>query len=911
MLNLRKWGLATVCAIGSLSLQAQTPPQDEDIFILDAFIVDGSAQRGYVATTSMSGTRLAQLVRDVPIPIDIITEDFIRDTGALTVRDALQYTAGVETDVLAAQAGENPAVFQRNATSFRLRGFVSQAVLRHGFRREGGSDTINVTQVDVVRGPNALLYGIGNLGGVVNYVTRAPVDNLDFRSQLVVGSWGFRRVQADFNTPLFEGVNMRLPVMYQTTEGWQDHFEEDRWGIAPVFGITLGDRTRIQLEFDYFESSATQPENPLDETFLGRQDLPFLDQDTGVRPEAFTQGGFLAYPSRAFRFSGPDTTRDFEDIGALVLVNHAFSDQLAVSLGYYWSTNRRFEQRASPTLTAVPWEAATPQGRFLRQNVGWSFNPLHKEYDDRFADSSFGLQSQWNRLDVHRVRVQSRIEFLYQPDWFGLDHTLMVGLTRDVLRERPQAWKLLDQSGLGSEFGLGDSPGNNRERPFIHEAGRFTSPNPRFTSINDRDPIRFTREFYPGEDVDFFVSGFRSTTYRHEAIGSYLIHQTAFLDDRLRTIAGLRFDSYQLGDYRAGGNRFSRSDSERLLGDGDFSLAGTPAPVGKGPKTEEINFSFGASFSVTPDIAIFVLTASALDPEATGGQRLRDGLQAPPQSAQSYELGAKVDFLDGRISGSFSLYRVDRQDVVFGGSLPNAVIERLGIGQDIGPFIRDSAPPAPGEPDNRRPSAAAWHAQNRVPSNSITRDDRSEGFDAQVFFIDLVPNFETVLSFSYNHYRPLDAYFVVFQDFRDGPTPEQGEFIFERFAATEVEALDASNDSPYSAAAALGETNDQPRFSFRVWNKYTFREGPLDRLDIGVGVRWSDRRFAQFGLDQNTARVVADRLTLDMALGYEIEFPKGSLNLRLNISNLLNDDKVYGYALTEPRRWRLTASYRF
>ena len=684
MLNLRKWGLAAVCAIGSLSLQAQTPQEDEDIFILDAFIVDGSAQRGYVATTSMSGTRLAQLVRDVPIPIDIITEDFIRDTGALTVREALQYTAGVETEVLAAQAGENPAVFQRNATSFRLRGFVSQAVLRHGFRREGGSDTINVTQVDVVRGPNALLYGIGNLGGVVNYVTRAPVDNVDFRSQLVVGSWGFRRVQADFNTPLFEGVNMRLPVMYQTTKGWQDHFEEDRWGIAPVFGIKLGDRTRIQLEFDYFKSSATQPENPLAQALLLEQDLPFLNQDARIRPDNFTQGGFLAYPSRSFRFSGPDTTRDFEDIGALVMVNHAFNERLAVNFGYYWSINKRFEQTAGLRLDAVPWEAATPEGRFLRQNVGWAFNPLHPEFDQRFAERSYALETVWGRTDVHRARAQSRVEFLYQPDWFGLDHTFMVGLTKDVLRERPQSWTRLDQSGLGSELRLPERPGESRLLPGIFEDGRFTIPNPRFTSINDRDPVRFSRDFYPGEDVGFVVNGLRSTTFRHEAIGSYIIHQTAFFDDRLRTITGLRYDSYQLGDYRGGGNRFSRSESEELLGEGNFSLAGTPAPVGQGPKTEEINFSFGASFSVTPDIAIFALTASALDPEATGGQRLRDGLQAPPQSAQSYEIGAKVDLLDGRISGSFSLYRVDRQDVVFGGSLPNAVIERLGIGQDIG-----------------------------------------------------------------------------------------------------------------------------------------------------------------------------------------------------------------------------------
>ncbi|MCC5807555.1 MAG: TonB-dependent receptor plug domain-containing protein [Opitutales bacterium] len=857
---LRKLGLGTAAAAFAVShASAQVAEPDDDVYILDAFIVDAQDQRGYVASTSMSGTRLAQLVRDIPIPIDIITEDFIRDTGALSVREALQYTAGLETEITSQQAGENPSP---TGTSFRLRGFVSQAVLRHGFRREGTSDTINVTQVDVVRGPNALLYGIGNFGGVVNYVTRMPRDELQFDTRVSVGSWGFYRVQADITGPITENIAVRVPVMYQDRDNWYDNYRESRRAIAPVLSYRISRRTRLQVEFDFYELRGRSPENPLAPGMLAPTVLPFTDPTHYPQSQedaADDPRGFLVYPSREFRYGGMDNFRDQTDIGVLALLTHAFTDNLALNLGVYWTETKVESQTSAVSLGTIDLFGEERAQRLNRERYPWAYNPLHQRYNEWAVDEFRAIQYNWSRADQERERRQARFELAYQPDWFGLDHSFMAGATYDNLITRTTPFGFKDTAEPAQSLASNDYTGLGNARP-------------RFQSINNLNPIRFdpspTEGFYQTADA---VRGFDA-----EAFGSYLIHQTSFFDDRLRTILGLRYDRYQISRRS---QRYNREESLELAG--DESLVGRLKPdVIRQPATSEVNYSLGVSWSPTVDIAIFALTASALDPEVTGGQTTPDGLIPDPQSGQSYEIGAKVDFMDNRISGSFSLYSITRENVV------------------VNAEILNPAPDSVVESDR-------WEAEGRQsPGQRALREDRSEGFDAQFFFIDFVPNFETIVSFSYNKYTILDAVYLRFEGIVDD------QFVFDR-----VKARQGVEDGIISSLPWLDErlNNDTPKYTFRVWNKYTFREGPLEGFDIGLGVRWTDRREAQFDFFSTSSyKVIPDRVTVDMAFGYSVAlWDDRELNLRLNITNLLDDDTVYGYAYTEPRRWRLTASYRF
>lgn len=899
MLNLRKWGLAAVCAIGSLSLQAQTPQEDEDIFILDAFIVDGSAQRGYVATTAMSGTRLAQLVRDIPIQINIITEDFMRDTGALTIADALRFQAGIqvqqEDEVVQQQAGEGAP--SARGTRYRLRGFVSNSVMRHGFRREGTSDTINVSQVDVVRGPNALLYGIGNFGGVINYVTRPPRDELQADLRFSVGSWGFYRMVADVTGPVTENIAIRVPVMYQDRENFFDHFRETRRGFAPVLVYNLGSNTRITMEFDYYTVSRTSPENPFAEDLLAPSDLNFTDPthfpqsfrafipDLADFDNVENRRGFLVRPFEGFRYAGIDTYRDQTDVGLLALVNHAFTDSLAINFGAYWTETKNESRTVELNLQRLQPFASGRGNDLIRAEHGWTFNPLHERYDEWRAEEGFGLKYEWVKRKETRERRQARAEVLYQPEWFNRDHSIMVGLTYEnlIFTTTPYG-RLKDTDPTNPDFNpFNLLPGDNTG---------FPDALPRFRSIFNLDPIRFE----PSPTEAFFQRADATRPFDSEAIGTYLIHQTSFFDNRLRTIAGLRFDSFQISQRQ---QRYSTRDfgdvEPEFLSPEERDLIGRLKPdVQTFPATRDVNYSFGVSWSATDSVSLFALTASALDPEGIGTQQTPDGFIPPPTSGQSFELGGKIDLFNDRLSGSFSVYSVEREGVFISQQgIPTAVDDTQG--EEIMRILQIWR------------GTARWEELGRGTGSGALRKDRSEGLDLELFMQNFVPNLETVFSFSYNRYAILDQVYIL-PDL-DRERTEEDPFPFRRYTTPEAERIGLIGEPQWDPSLL---NNDTARYSFRIWNKYSFREGFLENFDIGLGVRWTDRREIKFGFDNDPSfKIIPDRLSVDLAFGYLVPIGENDLNIRVNISNLLNDGKIYGYQPTVPRNWRVSLSYRF
>ncbi|HEX2100524.1 MAG TPA: hypothetical protein VHF69_07665, partial [Candidatus Synoicihabitans sp.] len=68
---------------------------DDGVVILSPFQVDTSQDRGYRATNATSGTRLNTEIKDLPLNLEVITDQFMRDTGATDLREALRYSAGV------------------------------------------------------------------------------------------------------------------------------------------------------------------------------------------------------------------------------------------------------------------------------------------------------------------------------------------------------------------------------------------------------------------------------------------------------------------------------------------------------------------------------------------------------------------------------------------------------------------------------------------------------------------------------------------------------------------------------------------------------------------------------------------------------------------------------------------------
>ena len=103
-------GILALVSLSSLSLFGQ----DDNTFNLDPFSVYEDDNKGYAATNSISATRINTAIKDVPVPINIITADFIKDFAYTKVEDA------VVADATVTRVGRNEGQFTEN---FVIRGF--------------------------------------------------------------------------------------------------------------------------------------------------------------------------------------------------------------------------------------------------------------------------------------------------------------------------------------------------------------------------------------------------------------------------------------------------------------------------------------------------------------------------------------------------------------------------------------------------------------------------------------------------------------------------------------------------------------------------------------------------------------------------------------------------------------------
>ena len=295
---------------------AKVAAADEETIVLSPFKVSTEKDKGYQATNSVSGSRLNTAIKEIPMPIEVITEKFLRDTGSNDLRMGLRYSAGIllqSQNDQGAQVGgvyqgpggvNNPegATANRNQTTIKIRGYVTDTVLRDGFRRQAATDTVNIARVEVVRGPAALLYGIGNFGGIVNYLPKTPESKARGEATLSFGSNSFKRTSIDVTGPASNtwDLNYLVTAVYQDTKDYTQYRKESHNFISPVFSFKPTKTTEVVIDYETGKSRASG---------IGFKQIRGV-AGVGINNDQNEHGGFVTFPGtnpRTFRWSGPDT----------------------------------------------------------------------------------------------------------------------------------------------------------------------------------------------------------------------------------------------------------------------------------------------------------------------------------------------------------------------------------------------------------------------------------------------------------------------------------------------------------------------------------------------------------------------------------------------------------------------------
>jgi iron complex outermembrane receptor protein len=262
-------------------LQAE---EDEEIEI----VVTGEREEeeGYRVEESTTGTKLPVPQRDIPLSVQVLPRQVLEDRGVVDLDEFADNVSGVQR---ARGFGE--------ATGYVIRGFLqSLATLRNGFPFTNAVSPVgfaNVERIEVLKGPASVLYGGGsqlNISGVVNTVTKKPLDESFYQVEYTRGSFEFNRGTLDFTGPLTSDNSLlyRLNVAYEDTDSFRDFDERsENFLIAPALTWRIGPRTTLAAEFEYldysypFESGFPLEPEVLDLPLNRILSEPALDASTG------------------------------------------------------------------------------------------------------------------------------------------------------------------------------------------------------------------------------------------------------------------------------------------------------------------------------------------------------------------------------------------------------------------------------------------------------------------------------------------------------------------------------------------------------------------------------------------------------------------------------------------------------
>lgn len=206
-----------------LHLQAQntiegSPPgedlADEDVYTLSPFEISTDSDVGYLATSTLAGTRIRTDLKDVGSAISVITSEFINDIGATDNSTLLQYTTNTEVAGTRGTYGglgtgttlDETGSLRAPGGAQRVRGLAAADNTRDFYITDIPWDSYITNRVDIQRGPNALLFGLGSPAGIVN----ASLDTAEFYDigevKLRVGQYGSMRGSFDINRQIIDDV---------------------------------------------------------------------------------------------------------------------------------------------------------------------------------------------------------------------------------------------------------------------------------------------------------------------------------------------------------------------------------------------------------------------------------------------------------------------------------------------------------------------------------------------------------------------------------------------------------------------------------------------------------------------------------------------------------------------------------
>jgi hypothetical protein len=412
-----------IVAVNSLPKAAVS----DEVVALSPFEVNADNDKGYYAANTLSGTRINTKLEDIGASISVVTKQQMEDFAMLDINDVFLYEASTEgtgtyTDVVIDRNGiatDNVARDPNNANRVRGIGPANQAF--GNFQTGVPIDPAMVDSLEISRGPNSSIWGLGNGSGTVNAVPSAANVQREATSvSLRTDNLGSVRTVLDFNRPLIRNkLAIRGMAVYQ----------EDEYVRQPSFSRTNRydgmitykpfKNTTIRGAFEHYENYSRRPNS-----ILPRDGLSYWEQSGRPTWDASTwtltrQGVQTVVPYATS--TGPENTllgAGVESVGTNLARSILFVDNGQIPL---WTTGYISSINTTTGIASPDSHANSGHQRFIETAPAPRVGPLAATWTsitDRsvydWSGPNIGAAN-WNQNKTNSYTVQLEQFFINTP----------------------------------------------------------------------------------------------------------------------------------------------------------------------------------------------------------------------------------------------------------------------------------------------------------------------------------------------------------------------------------------------------------------------------------------------------------------------------------------------------------------
>lgn len=929
---------AAVPAVARPSQDAGDAPK---AVLLSPFEVSTDRDRGYQAQTTLAGSRLNSSLKDVASPTSAFTETFLRDLGLTNLEELAPYMLSTELnfndDIGTARLAGNTGNTE-SSRSTRVRGLSGGTVSVNFFKSPNVRfDTFNTDRIDQSRGPNAVLFGVGNPGGIVNVSTKRALFNETRGSVAFIGrSYDGWRSELDVNQPLVrDRLAVRVASAKEETHTWRDfeYDKSDRYYATLKWRPTAKTELNVEIEQSDIDRKTESP------YVAGDQYTIWASRGRAISATANAALGVAALGATSTLVfdTAAGTLADWR--GRTVSALRTSIDGQAVALSDFSILPRTTSIHGPGTFVHQNYHRLSA---FLTHSVARNlnlelaasrtdehYNNSLEQEDALRADASPFLPTGAPNPNAGRAYIETTTSMRFRDSRTDAARAMLV-YRADAGRWGKHTLAGAFESNFYKENFIVVSEyvtSPNAPDPSLPESGQNAISRRTYLDLNGpvsrlryaemaKQPILGLREQVTGRlyDTGWVPLNANTRLNSNEGTTATWMLQSRFLKDRLHTIVGGSSD--RRDDY------FSTQGRRPVPG---FSQGIRYAIRSHTPDfTSARGLSFSGVFHATPWLSLTYSQAqnSALPPVALVDAPKGGGLRTPTPKGRSRDIGFKLDLLQQRLFLTATYFETKSQKEYFATSATTSAINVIWDGLEAAGVLRAN-------------NIALGDVRGLAVGE--TSDGRTKGYELELT-ANLTEGWRTYANFSdetterTNIGQEVQAYLANFRP------------LFERFptvpvtggagtVANQLARVDTAAFTSYVVADGR-RPQGQIQRKGNLRTNYEFTGEKLKGFSVGGGVRYFGRPVIGYYATGTAATGVnrlifegPEQVFVDVSAGYRRRLGsvlgrKVQWTLQLNVNNVLDNDdlvpirrasngELVFYRFNAPRSWLLTSRFMF